>query len=903
MKKLFLALVAFAAAAMATSCTNDLITEGPLEGESIVSFTVNTPEVASRAFGDGETAGDLYYAVYLWDKQGNYKLVETISKTEAKDKVAIPISTTVDLRLFNGNTYSILFWAENEAGVATIAWEDMKMTFDPKKANVEEYDAFWAYVKPFKVEGRIDQNVDLYRPFAQVNVGTADYADAVAAGTTITTSGIEVTLYTELDLVNGTASNPVALTYAAEPIPADTEKFPVAGYKYLAMNYVLVNDAKELVEVKFNYYDNNNVDYQRVYTNVPVRRNYRTNIYGNILTDAANYTVTIVPGFDDDIEAIDYDVFHAFQYGGEVTLQEDFVIPSTLVVKKGQNVVLNLNGHSIVNEIDNPATDVIVVEEDATLTINGNGTIEAVSGNDGYAVIAEGKLVINGGTYKAGVDQNGEANAVVYARGNGEVYVNGGTFLNDHNSNFVLNKKDADRATTVIEVAGGIFHNFNPADNAAEGAGTNFVKDGLSSIEIQPNVWEVKYVVDFVDMGTYAEVYTANGLLKWAYKAQADETYGVKLMANIVMPQFAIVEDAANNTYAFTNEAITVIDGVPSASNWPIISAYETANSKYYSGVIDGNNMTISGLRLNHDLVASGFLCWTQGAKVDNLTFDNAVVYNKGGNAGESYTGIVIGRCWDGSHVNNVHVTASSVKGYTEVGGIVGRVYHRTVKADGTVMGEDMAYVTYCSTDENTTVKGDANVGGIVGMNYGCVVGQCENNADVTARTQAGGIAGAHQSYNTKADAFMLACRTTAKATVKATAGYAGAFAGYTRRDQNHAHTRVWIVGCASESTVEAADGGTMVGYCLKNHGVYGNGLTANYAVTTKTNFAAKGNPEIEASYNFAAATDATQADVDAMNAAIEAFNVSPDNEYVNGTAGAEMLKRWVLGANGPVLQ
>ena len=34
------------------------------------------------------------------------------------------------------------------------------------------------------------------------------------------------------------------------------------------------------------------------YANVPVRRNYRTNIYGNILTEEANFNVEIIPAFD-----------------------------------------------------------------------------------------------------------------------------------------------------------------------------------------------------------------------------------------------------------------------------------------------------------------------------------------------------------------------------------------------------------------------------------------------------------------------------------------------------------------------------------------------------------------------------------------------------------------------------
>ena len=903
MRKLLVSLVAFAAAVFATSCTNEVLPEAQLGEEAVVSFTVKAPQVASRVFGDGTSANDLYYAVYYHNQATGNEEIVNISRIDKSNPDHIDLETTVEFKLVNGNTYSIIFWAENEASVVTPDWASKTMTFNPAEANVETYDAFYAYVEPFKVSGRIDQPVELRRPFAQVNIGTADYQAAVNAGTTVTKAGITLKAFTTLNFVNGEVGGEQEIEYVATAIPDENvEKFPVAGYKYLTMNYVLVGAEKHLVsEVVFNY-SSADMDYTRVYTNVPVRRNYRTNIFGNLITEDANYTIEIKPGFFE--EPASHDVFHAFQYGGVVTLTQNHEIEHPLVVKAGVNAVLNLNGYTIKNNENNTDTDVIIVEEGATLTINGEGNIEAVSGNDGYAVIAKGTVVINGGTFAAGVDANGEANAIVYARGNGEIYVNGGIFLNDHNSVFVLNKRDADRATTTIEVAGGRFYNFNPADNAAEGAGTNFVKQGLSSVEVEDNVWEVKYVQDFVDCGTYAEVYTAEGLLKWAYRAQTEHTYGVKLMANIVLPQRAIAEDAANSTYVFTNEAITVTAGIPSASNWPVFSEYETANGEYVGGKVDGNGMTLSGLRLNHDLVASGFLCWTKGASVVDLTFDNAVVYNKGGNLGETYTGVVIGRCWDGSYVNNVHVKNSAVYGKNEVGGIVGRVYHRTIKSDGTVLREDLSYVVYCTTDENTTVEGNTYVGGIAGMNYGCIVGQCVNNAEVIANTCAGGVVGYHRSYTTDTDGYLIACVSTKEATVTALNGAAGGLVGYIHADANHLRTRTWIVGCVSESEVVADKAGSMIGQSIKNHGTYAGCIAASYAVTDEAAILGNGPmPLLEATYIYANAADATQADVDAMNAAIEAFNVSPDNISIDGHVGAQMLKRWVLTANGPVLQ
>ena len=199
---------------------------------------------------------------------------------------------------------------------------------------------------------------------------------------------------------------------------------------------------------------------------------------------------------EDDITALEVtnetDLRTALSNGKSVRLAADVTVSETLVING--DATLDLNGKTITNKVENTLTDVIQVPAGAILTINGNGNITAVSGNDGYAVIAEGKLIINGGTFQSGVDTASEPNAVIYARGNGEVYVNGGLFLNDNNTKFVLNKKDADRATTKIEVKGGKFYNFNPADNAAEGAGTNFLATGYKveeTVDGTDNVYTV----------------------------------------------------------------------------------------------------------------------------------------------------------------------------------------------------------------------------------------------------------------------------------------------------------------------------------------------------------------------------------------------------------------------------
>lgn len=180
-----------------------------------------------------------------------------------------------------------------------------------------------------------------------------------------------------------------------------------------------------------------------------------------------------------------------FENGGEYTLDVDVVLPETLVVKG--DVTLNLNGKTLTNAVDNTATDVIVVNEGATLTINGDGVVEAVTGNDGYAVIVKGNLVINGGTFKSGLDADGYQNAVIYARHNdAHITINGGEFrcadadpsldASRRDYRYTINKWGS-ALNSVIEIKGGRFYRFNPELNAADGMPTDYMAAGYQSVQ------------------------------------------------------------------------------------------------------------------------------------------------------------------------------------------------------------------------------------------------------------------------------------------------------------------------------------------------------------------------------------------------------------------------------------
>ena len=276
----------------AASCAKELVEEPVLSGEAKVTFCVNTPDIATRSYSDGTTATVLQYAVY--DAAG--KELTALTKKDA----TINGSTTVELKLTTGNTYSVLFWAAAPNAPYTVDLENKLMTVDYTdakcKCNDEARDAFYAY-KEFTVNGAQTETIELRRPFAQLNIGTADYAASTSAGYTPTQSAVTVkNIYNTLYLATGVVKNATEVTFASAAIKKD-ETFPVTGHEYLAMNYLLVAKDKEVIDVEFTYTDGSNAK-TRTVGSVPVQRNYRTNIYGKLLTSEVDINVEIKPEYE-----------------------------------------------------------------------------------------------------------------------------------------------------------------------------------------------------------------------------------------------------------------------------------------------------------------------------------------------------------------------------------------------------------------------------------------------------------------------------------------------------------------------------------------------------------------------------------------------------------------------------
>ena len=292
---------AMAVAMLATTSCKDDLAESFVGEEATVEFNISTPEIGTR-YGEGTTATNLQYAVYEVQGEGVNKKLSYLDKLTVTD-ATINGSTTIKLDLTTGETYAVIFWAAAPGAPYTVDFEDMEMTVDYNgaKSNDESRDAFYKY-HTFTVSGAQTERIELRRPFAQLNIGTSDYAASTDAGYTPTHSAVTVNdVYTVLNLATGDVDEATkkSASFAMADIKKN-EKFPVDGYEYLAMNYFLVDDEKETVEVTFVYGKSDDINEAKTRTvgSVPVQRNFRTNIYGKLLTSMVDINVTIDPIFE-----------------------------------------------------------------------------------------------------------------------------------------------------------------------------------------------------------------------------------------------------------------------------------------------------------------------------------------------------------------------------------------------------------------------------------------------------------------------------------------------------------------------------------------------------------------------------------------------------------------------------
>lgn len=686
-------LAAAALTLLAVSCNKEQVAEVP-DGQMVdVTFTAALPgEMATKAIGDGQTAKKLYVSVYENDDaKTKLELDKTATFTDLK--------TQVTFSLVKGKTYNFVFWAQAAEGAPydVTDLKNIKISYEGAEANDEKRDAFYATRKELKVNGALTETIKLYRPFAQVNFGTADYDAAVAAGVkpvkSVFTATDVATVFDTFEAEGKEAKDVVTFTESA--LPGETLVTKAGDYKWMTMNYILPmgkQDAKHISNVAAEFIPETGITVKASSPQTPVQNNYRTNILGNLLTSQVIFNIEIVPIFnepDNDIDLVNIKNVESlkalFATGGSATLSEDLVVNEPISVATGAEVTLDLNGKTVTNTEDlwDEATEKYSIFEVAggALTLKGDGTVKAKE-NDCYALLVSdgGHLIIEDGTYVGNIDA-----LHVYE---GLAEIKGGSYsiqqlcpLTGHGPyDFVLNCKNENYAAEKanIIVTGGSFQGFDPA-NAKSDDAASYLAPGYISVETN-GVWTVvrgdkPVAMTAAELQAYITAFT--------------------------------VADSGDNVIKIGKDIV-----LKEGETW----VPATIDGYHGAGVITvlGNGHTISGL--SAPLFAGGF-AGNSGIIVKDLTLDGVKI-----NDAASGQGIGAFVCNVDSmptiELDNCHLTNSEMisTGGARVGGLIGWTSGYNKPNDGPV--DTYIKITKCSV-EGCTISAKGSVGGIIG-HAGC---------------------------------------------------------------------------------------------------------------------------------------------------------------------------------------
>lgn len=212
--------------------------------------------------------------------------------------------------------YKVAFFASNSdaADAYTFDAEGHVFKVDYEKMtsyNSIDYDCFFAlYEMGSQVEGPMQASVTLSRAVAQLNWGTDDdftakaFKEAYGAGGAQLTTEVELKgLYTTFDMLAGeVCGQPVSVIFGAEALPDESiVEYPVEGYRAVSVQTILVpSESTDIIEAKITAYGKGKKTMETSANNLPVQANYRTNVYGTLLTSKTSGGVGIDPGFEGD---------------------------------------------------------------------------------------------------------------------------------------------------------------------------------------------------------------------------------------------------------------------------------------------------------------------------------------------------------------------------------------------------------------------------------------------------------------------------------------------------------------------------------------------------------------------------------------------------------------------------
>ena len=777
-KNLFMSMLAIAGMLFATSCSQDELLNEPTTGDYVsAKFTISTPEgIGTRAavnVGEGTTVN--YVACAVYDATGE-EMPDLRQYRPITNKTA-----EYSIRLVKGQAYRVAFFAYYGKDNGISDYYNMQYLTDIKikdaKSNIEHRDAFTNYVDVTAQESMkaVEKPVTLYRPFAQLNLGAVaeDIEAAKKAGVVVTNSKITVSnVYTEFDAYNnaivaGAQSKEVTFTMNEIPgqvlyVDMDNDATTAdESFEYLALNYLLVGNAgseKELTDVTFEWKtaDNKTNSPATVFKNIPVQRNYRTNIIGYLLTNPAQFNITI----DEKFKKPDYKLVYA---GGTAEHPEKL---ETVLEKVGaeKNPIIKVATGSYVSwttgashgstpliDATNTVTETITIEgegKNSVLVVDGAGVGSLRAANGAKLIVKNMTIVDNSVSYAEDAWEltylefagNLEFNNVTFNSGiqlqtEGSEAALNATFTNctfitneesvysvwvsDGTSTFSNCKFQGTRGLKMHEKYGSEiaeviidaceFGPLSKKPGVAIGdlnADTKVTIKNSSFIGCQPGDQNNYIYESDTDVTTFTLTLSNNSV-------EEDPANTVRIGTVAELKAFKDAVNVSGNSYSGKTIKLTADIDLKGEAWEPIGQAGGNGVKTYFQGVFDGQGYTIKNMTIKPKATygeganyATGFFGFVDAgdAVIKNVTFDNATI------EGHHWTAVVCG--YISGTIQNCHVTNSSVV-----------CSHANDDACGDKAAMIVGYTNESTTSvkdctaKNGTVKAGRDAGQIVGCN------------------------------------------------------------------------------------------------------------------------------------------------------------------------------------------
>ena len=219
----------------------------------------------------------------------------------------------------------------------------------------------------------------------------------------------------------------------------------------------------------------------------------------------------------------------------------------------------------------------------------------------------------------------------------------------------------------------------------------------------------------------------------------------------IPMQQLPSVYNEAGKDYS--NAEFKMLKDVTLNGNWTALGT----EAAPFKGKFDGNNKTISGLKLANEEYCQGLFGAASGATFKNVKFASVDLNTHG------YTGALVGFIRGGDEVliENCHVLSGSVKSTEDdyIGGLVGGIYEPTKKA---------IFKDCSNAAKVETAVAPGRAGGMVGgvaVTESILFENCVNKAEIVAENSSAMVGGTRGTTQGATFTFKN-CRNEGTATV-----------------------------------------------------------------------------------------------------------------------------------------